>query len=157
MKRLILVLAGALMLGACSVAPVNSTGAATAASQTVAVMDNVRTQALKACAVVPPMITSMITIETSQPASSASTSAVAQLNKLSTDVTGACNLIAKIPAPGAAPAFTLSDVSTFVNTNVPTLLTIIGNSSMNQTQKTAAQLTVVGVQTGLALAVAQAQ
>jgi len=159
MKRFLSIVCLAL-LGACTTVAPGTPTSTTAATPTVVPTAQQKllylaTAVNKQCTVALPFLASMVTIQTDPAALKIATDA----NTYAIQICGAASGVVKAPAGMALPtSFTLADVQTFVNTNIPQVLTLIKNASkLTPADKTGMELAVTGAQTVLAIAVANAQ
>lgn len=137
MRSLMLLAAGSalLALSACTTEP--------ALPNTPAqLLANVRTDALKVCAVATPFLSSMTAMK-----SQLSTDAQADLAVASDKVGDSCKKI-----DGTTSAISIASI---VNDGVPALIKVIDASSLDKNAKTAAELSLTGAQVALSLALAQ--
>ncbi len=82
------------------------------------------------------------------------------LAKVQAEAGKVCTVSASIANPVlgiAPPTLDLATVQSFANAQVPKLLTLVKNSDLNDTQKTAATLAISGAQAALLIAVVNAQ
>ena len=157
MKRLALVVLVSL-LGACATATAPATGTAPTTTTTAAPLTaQQKLLALaitvdKQCTVGLPFLASVVTMQTDASAISMATTIDNAAIKLCGYAT------AYVAAPTTSTTFTLSSVQTFVNAQVPTILTLVKNSTkLTSVEKTAAEIGMTGAQLILAQAVANAQ
>jgi hypothetical protein len=145
MKRTIMLLAAglvALILSACS------TVTTVPASDALA---NLQKQVVKQCAVVQPMITSMLAMQ-----SQLSADAIAQLSQASAATSKVC-AFASNAASGAPVTFSVADVQALATQAIPSLVRIIDLSPLDQAQKTAAEIAITAAQVAISTAIASAQ
>ncbi len=116
---------------------------------------NVAMAVNKQCTVALPFLATMVQVQTDANALKIAT----DLNNDAIKLCGVTASFVAAPITGAvAPAFSLIDVQTFVNSNVPQLITLVQSTSkLTASQKTAAELGITGAQTVLSIAVANAQ
>jgi hypothetical protein len=109
----------------------------------------------KQCTVALPFLATMKQVQTDPGALKIAT----DLDDAAVKLCGVTAAYVAAPIVGTtAPAFSLADVQTFVNSNVPQLITLVQSSTkLTSSQKTAAELGITGAQTVLAIAVANAQ
>jgi hypothetical protein len=109
----------------------------------------------KQCTVALPFLATMVQVQTDPNALTIAT----DLDTAAVKVCGLASGYVSASILGtAAPAFSLTDVQTFVNSNVPQLITLVQSTpKLTAAQKTAAELGITGAQTILAIAVANAQ
>ncbi|MDB6082229.1 MAG: hypothetical protein JWN43_110 [Gammaproteobacteria bacterium] len=109
----------------------------------------------KQCTVALPFLATMKQVQTDPNALKITT----DLDDTAVKLCGVTAAYVAAPIVGVtAPAFSLADVQTFVNSNVPQLIALVQSSTkLTAAQKTAAELGITGAQTILAIAVANAQ
>jgi hypothetical protein len=157
MKRLSMLLAAglvALVSGCASTGSAPGTPAAAPLTAQQKLM-NLATSVNKQCTVALPFLASMKQVQTDPNALTIAT----DLDNAGIKVCGLASGYVSASILGtAAPAFSLTDVQTFVNDNVPQLITLVQSTpKLTAAQKTAAELGITGAQTILAIAVANAQ
>jgi uncharacterized protein YceK len=157
MKRLSMLLAAglvALVSGCASTGTATTTTAAAPLTQAQKLM-NLATSVNKQCTVALPFLATMKQVQTDPNALKIAT----DLDTAAVKVCGLASGYVSASILGtAAPAFSLTDVQTFVNSNVPQLITLVQSTpKLTAAQKTAAELGITGAQTILAIAVANAQ
>jgi hypothetical protein len=116
---------------------------------------NLATSVNKQCTVALPFLATMKQVQTDPNALKIAT----DMDDAAVKVCGlASGYVTASIVGSAAPAFSLTDVQTFVNSNVPQLISLVQRTSkLTASQKTAAELGITGAQTILAIAVANAQ
>lgn len=151
---------GAAMLAACGSAVQSAkTDTAPSSSATVSLTPAQKLHAAavtidKNCQVGQPFLKSLLAMQTDP-------GAVKLVTKISDDAGKICTVAATIAAPpsGTAtlPTLDLAAVKTFADSQVPSLVALVTNSSLPDDQKTAAKLAITGAQLALSLAVVNAQ
>jgi hypothetical protein len=131
-----------------------ATTAATPLTQAQKLM-NLATSVNKQCTVALPFLATMKQVQTDPNALKIAT----DMDTAAVKVCGLASVYVSASILGsAAPAFSLTDVQTFVNSNVPQLISLVQSTpKLTASQKTAAELGITGAQTILAIAVANAQ
>lgn len=153
MQRLALVLL-VFLLGACATATApGTTTTATAAPLTAQQkLLALATTVDKQCTVALPFLASVVAMQTDSNAISTAT----DIDNAAIKVCGYAT--AYVAAPTVSSTFTLASVQTFVNAQVPPILTLVKNSTkLTSVEKTAAEIGVTGAQLIIAQAVANAQ
>jgi len=153
-KFIMLLAAGFAMLAGCTtVGTATSTTAAPLTTQQK--LTSLAMSVNKQCTVALPFLATMKQVQTDPNALKIAT----DLDNAAVKVCGLASGYVAAPIVGTtAPAFSLADVQTFVNSNVPQLITLVQSSTkLTAAQKTAAELGITGAQTILAIAVANAQ
>ncbi|KVN83484.1 hypothetical protein WJ68_16365 [Burkholderia ubonensis] len=107
----------------------------------------------KYCSVGQPFLTSVQSAITDQGALDVLAQVQAEAGKVCT-VSAA---VATHPLGGTPPTLDLAAVESFANTQVPKLLTLVKNSNLTDSQKTAATLAISGAQAALLLAAVDAR
>jgi hypothetical protein len=147
MKRLF-----AIALLACLAACATVNGVKQTPAQALA---TARADVVKACKIAPALLTSVQTTTAAQPASDAQVQTLAALATIQTDLGKVC-YVASTPLPGGGSALTLADVSTFVNTYIPGVLSVVNASSLTAQEKLDASIALGAIQSALLIAVANA-
>lgn len=151
-----------LFIAALAAICVSFAGCATPAAQTGAApltqaqkLTNLATAVNKQCTAALPFLATMVQVQTDPNALKIAT----DLDSAAVKVCGLASGYVSASILGtAAPAFSITDVQTFVNSNVPQLITLVQSTpKLTAAQKTAAELGITGAQTILAIAVANAQ
>jgi hypothetical protein len=140
--------------GCAATGTATTTAAAAPLTQAQKLM-NLATSVNKQCTVALPFLATMKQVQTDPGALKIAT----DLDTAAVKVCGlASGYVSASILGAAAPAFSLTDVQTFVNSNVPQLITLVQSTpKLTAAQKTAAELGITGAQTILAIAVANAQ
>lgn len=110
-----------------------------------------QTYVVKACKIVPALVTSLQTTTGAQPASAAQAQTLLTLASLQVDVTKVCAIANTAPV-----SLSLATISGFVNTNIPEVQKVIAASSLSDQAKLDANLAVGALQAALLIAVANA-
>lgn len=156
MKRLSMLLAAGIvaLVSGCASTGTATTTASAPLTQAQKLM-NLATSVNKQCTVALPFLATMKQVQTDPNALTIAT----DLDTAAVKVCGLASGYVSASILGtAAPAFSLTDVQTFVNSNVPQLITLVQSTpKLTAAQKTAAELGITGAQTILAIAVANAQ
>lgn len=142
------------MLGACATATAPATGTTITAAPLTAQQKLLvlATTVDKQCTVALPFLASVVTMQTDANSISAATT----IDNAAISVCGYAT--AYVADPSSSTTFTLASVQTFVNAQVPTVLTLVKNSTkLTSVEKTTAEIGVTGAQLILAQAVANAQ
>lgn len=155
-KTLMLLLAAGLaMLAGCTTVGTATSTTAAAPLTTQQKLTSLAMSVNKQCTVALPFLATMKQVQTDPGALKIAT----DLDGAAIKLCGVASAYVAAPIVGTtAPSFSLADVQTFVNSNVPQLITLVQSSTkLTAAQKTAAELGITGAQTILAIAVANAQ
>ena len=147
MTRFLLIALLALLAAGCTVGGVKQTPAQALATA--------QADVVKACKIAPALLTSVQTTTAAQPASPAQAQTLTALATIQTDLGKVC-YVASTPLPGGGSALTLADVSTFVNTYIPGVLSVVNASSLTAQEKLDASIALGAIQSALLIAVANA-
>lgn len=145
--------------GATAAVAASGASAAVAASDTTAVQTQAQKLSALAkkidtdCQVGQPFVKSLLAMQTDQGA----ISVLATVQKDSDSLCDVASRIVNAADSANAPTLDLASVKSFLDSQVPSLISLITASNLNSTQKTAANLAITGIQTGLTLALANAQ